>query len=200
MKIDQIKRIVLASGSPRRKEYLERYQFQFRIVTADIVEAINAGETPDHFVRRMAREKAQAVAPRCDADEVIIAADTIVELDGRVLGKPSSHQHAFRMLNDLNNQTHHVTTAFVVLDNQTGALSEKSTRTAVQFNNHSEASLKHYADSTEPMDKAGAYSIQGVGTFLVRSISGSYNNVVGFPIEQLILDLLEMKIVSVASP
>ena len=191
MKFDQLRPVILASGSPRRKNYLKRYGFQFKIITADIDERVLEGEKPEVYANRLSIEKAQAVRNKCSSDQIIIAADTIVVQQDKILGKPSSQDEVLPALKFLNGKKHQVITAYAILDNRSGEMIQKSISTEVEFFEVPEMQLKKYAESSEPLDKAGSYSIQGVGTFLVKSIKGSYNNVVGLPVEYLIQDLAE---------
>lgn len=198
MKINQHKPIILASGSPRRKDYLERYGLDFTIITSDVDETVNPNELPQDFSERMAEEKARDVELKCESSEgVIIAADTIVVLKDKILGKPESQKMVFPMLRELNGDQHQVITSYFVLDCRDGKQVKKSVKTTVQFNNLPENFLLAYANSSEPLDKAGAYSVQGIGTILVKSINGSYNNVVGLPIEELLIDLVSIGAISI---
>ena len=190
MKFGQHKKILLASGSPRRKEYLERYGFVFRVAASNIDEKMEDGEQPLTYAMRMATEKAEAVAKSCLPDEVILAADTIVVLKGRVLGKPADLSEAIEMLEDLNGRTHEVVTAYAILSPTDNKVVKNYSRTKVLFGRVSPEHIRAYVESEEPLDKAGSYSVQNTGTFLVERIEGSYNNVVGLPIEKVIRDLL----------
>lgn len=182
---------ILASGSPRRKQYLERYHLRFDIITADIDESLIPGEKPAAYARRLSREKGMRVAGRGGGNEVVIAADTIVILEDRILGKPEGRADVLPMLIQLNGKEHQVMTSFFVFDKKTGEQIHGEVTTTVIFDHLPLAQLSVYAATEEPLDKAGAYSIQGIGTFLVKSINGSYNNVVGLPIEVLLQVLLE---------
>ncbi len=193
----QKKEIVLASKSPRRKGYLERYGLRFRILTGEVDETPRTDEQPVDFVGRMAGEKAGVVVGRCSEDEIVIAADTIVVFEGEILGKPGSSKAVFPMLNRLNGNTHEVVTSYVIRNCANQKTIQKTAVSQVRFNRLSEGTIRAYASTSEPLDKAGAYSIQGVGTLLVRSIEGSYNNVVGLPIEMLLQNLLEHKFIEV---
>jgi len=188
----QKRNIVLASGSPRRKAYLDRYSLKFRILTGSVDEISQLGEDPVSFANRMASEKADAILNECHADEIVIAADTIVVFDGKILGKPNSQVDIYPMLSVLNGNKHEVITSYVIHDCQNNSRIQNKAITEVTFHNLPANILKIYASSNEPQDKAGSYSIQGVGTFLVSSINGSYNNVVGLPIELLIRDMIEL--------
>jgi len=191
MKFQQVKSIVLASTSPRRKAFLQRYDLEFRIVTGAIEENLQESERPEDFVSRTALEKAESVISLCTTEEIIIAADTIVVFENKVLGKPQSPDDSFLMLKRLNGNTHEVITSYVIYDCENKETVQRNTSTEVTFYKHPDIILKAYAESPEPVDKAGAYSIQGIGTFLVKSIVGSFNNVVGLPIEILLMDLRE---------
>jgi septum formation protein len=196
MHLAQYKPIVLASGSPRRKDYLNKYNLNFEIITGNIDESVRPGELPEYFARRMALEKANAVLPKCTSDAVVIAADTIVVFENEILGKPASPADVLPMLKKLNGKTHNVITAYQIVDKDTGEEISRSAFTEVRFNHLSNHLLQAYSESEEPLDKAGAYSIQGLGTVLVESINGSYNNVVGLPVEMLLQDLIDLKVIS----
>jgi nucleoside triphosphate pyrophosphatase len=197
MRFKQQKNIILASGSPRRKAYLERYQLDFEIRKAEIDESSTPEDKPLEFSERMALEKAQVVMQQCGPNDVVIAADTIVVLDGEIIGKPASHEDVFPMLKKLNGETHEVITSYVVISQNGLDTIKRSVHTKVIFNRISDNMLRGYANSKEPLDKAGAYSIQGLGTLLVQSIEGSYNNVVGLPIECLLQDLVKIGVISI---
>lgn len=192
MMFKQKREIILASGSPRRKAYMERYHLNFKIRTADVDERVREGESPIDYAKRLSREKADTVALAAgDRDVIIIAADTIVVLGDRVLGKPASRADVLPMLEQLNGAEHEVITSFFIFDNSSRREIQRDVSTRVVFHELPVQQLSAYAALDEPLDKAGAYSIQGIGTFLVKSIQGSYNNVVGLPIELLLQDLIE---------
>ncbi|MDH5560563.1 MAG: Maf family protein [Deltaproteobacteria bacterium] len=189
MMFKQVKRILLASGSPRRHEYLSRYGLKFRVLTGDLEEKAFGGERPKDFTLRMALEKNKAVHCLADEDEIVISADTIVVIEDQIIGKPTSREHKLEILNRLNGEAHEVLTAYGVYDCQRDNYFSGFSRTKVLFQKMPREWIKAYADQDESDDKAGGYSIQGMGTFLVKSITGSFNNVVGFPIEKLLFDL-----------
>ncbi len=193
----QHRKIILASGSPRRKSYLERYRLQFTVQSAEVNESIHHDEKPVEFARRMAKEKGEKVAAQKSGDELVISADTIVVLDNQILGKPRSRRDVLPMLMKLNGKEHQVITSFFIYDCQIQHEIQQEVTTKVVFNSSLPEQLSAYAALDEPLDKAGAYSIQGIGTFLVRSIEGSYNNVVGLPIETLLQILIENNWLSV---
>ncbi|MBU2647236.1 septum formation protein Maf [bacterium] len=193
----QNRKFVLASGSPRRKEYLERYHLDFHILTGDIDETVLKGEKPVVYARRLAREKGLTVAERLFDNEIVIAADTIVVLNDLIIGKPATKADVLPMLQRLNGKCHQVITAYFIFDCQYRKEILRDVTSKVVFNKLATEQLAAYAELEEPLDKAGAYSIQGIGTFLVESIEGSYNNVVGLPIEVLIQDLLDNRMLKI---
>ncbi|HQE70481.1 MAG TPA: Maf family protein [Atopobiaceae bacterium] len=186
--------MILASQSPRRKEILEHAGFSFTVHAAEIDETPLDHETPPQMVERLARIKGHASVPfaRKLGDELIIAADTIVwtpELG--MLGKPSDAQDALRMLTLLSGRTHFVTSGVCVIRIE-GASTREHTfheTTEVSFHALDDAWLRAYVASGEPLDKAGAYAIQGQGAVLVKSIRGDYDNVVGLPLSRLVREL-----------
>lgn len=194
----QTRSIVLASSSPRRKAFLDRYHLEFKVITSSLEEKIKEGELPVEYASRTAREKADSVVSKCSREEIIISADTIVVFRNKILGKPQSSSDSFAMLKHLNGNTHDVITSYVVYDCYSEEKLQRCISTQVNFLRHPDNLLKSYAESTEPRDKAGGYSIQGIGTFLIASISGSYNNVVGLPIEILLNDLVEKQYLLIA--
>jgi septum formation protein len=178
--------IVLASGSPRRKQLLEMLRIPFRVIPPNVDERVLPGESPDGYVTRLSRAKAEAVAPRAPGD-VILAADTTVVLDGAIFEKPASPAHAVEMLTQLQGRTHEVLTAVAVeLD---GAIDQALDVSHVTFRPVDRASLEAYVATGEPLDKAGAYAIQGLGAPLIERVEGDFFGVMGLPL-RLALDLL----------
>ena len=173
--------IVLASKSPRRAELLAAAGFEFSVRLGDIDETPLPGETPRDHVLRLACEKAKAVP--AGTDETILAADTIVVLEGEIMGKPSDRRDAYRMLSALSGRRHDVITG-VCLRRDDQTLVEASS-TAVWFLEMLPEEIHWYVDSGEPMDKAGAYGIQGLASRFVTRIEGSYSNVVGLPVDMV---------------
>ena len=176
--------IVLASASPRRTELMSLAGLQFTVVPADICEDVLAGETPAEHVMRLSREKADAVAAIAEG-RFFIGADTVVVLDGAILGKPTDEADARRMLEALSGRDHEVVTGFTVFDKVSGIHISRSVSTEVTFKTLEEKEISAYIASGCPMDKAGAYAIQGGAVHFVRSISGSYTNVIGLPMTEL---------------
>jgi septum formation protein len=174
-------RLILASASPRRRELLTQLGVNYVCDPADIDETPLAGEVPGEYVERMAREKATAVASRYSMPEhVVLAADTTVVLDDEILGKPRDHFHGLAMLARLSGRCHSVLTA-VCLQHSAGTTCER-VETKVQFVSLTREVCEAYLATDEPWDKAGGYGIQGLGGAFVRSLEGSYSNVVGLPL------------------
>ena len=176
--------IILASQSPRRRELLERMGVgDFRIVTPDIDEQMDRDLPPGELVGRISLEKALAVQAQEGKGPTIIAADTVVALDGAVLGKPADELEAFKMLSTLSDCRHQVYTGLTVLRGEEQyTVSEETT---VTFRELSAEEIDRYVATGEPMDKAGAYGIQGYGALLVEGIQGDYYNVMGLPVCRL---------------
>jgi septum formation protein len=182
------KPLVLASASPRRLRYFQELGLEYRAHSADIDEVAWPDETPQSFVRRMAEEKARSVM-ELYPESWIVAADTEVSLAGFVFGKPEDSQAAVAMLMRLSGKEHLVQTGICLACQQEGVLAVQSVTTRVVFSLFSEQVARAYVATGEPLDKAGAYGIQGQGAFLVKEIKGSYSNVVGLPLCELLLML-----------
>ena len=179
--------MILASASPRRRELIAGCGIDARILPADIDKARLPEESPTELVRRLAREKAHAVSVALTSplEEPLLAADTIVWDDsGDVLGKPEDEEDACCMLRALSGRTHYVSTGVCLLVPRDGTVLEHSfvETTEVTFWDLSEEEIARYAATGEPLDKAGAYGIQGLGHMFVKSINGNYDNVVGLPV------------------
>ena len=173
--------LILASASPRRAELLRSAGFEFDVEAANIDETPRAGEPPAAYTQRVARDKAQHVAASHAGEGVVVlGADTEVVLGRRVLGKPADEDDARRMLRTLAGQVHEVLTAVILLGFGREAAEVVTTR--VWFADMTDADIDWYVASGEPMDKAGAYAIQGLGARFVQRIDGSWSNVVGLPV------------------
>ncbi|MDX2380838.1 MAG: Maf family protein [Acidimicrobiia bacterium] len=173
-------RLVLASASPRRADLLAIVGLDFAIRPADIDEAVRLGEDPIDYVRRLSIEKADAVERR--DDELVLAADTTVEIDRRILGKPTDRDDARWMLGRLAGRTHRVHSAVTAIAR--GSRETLEVTTSVTFAELDASAIECYLDRGESMDKAGAYAIQGAGAALVSSIEGSASNVIGLPLAE----------------
>jgi nucleoside triphosphate pyrophosphatase len=176
--------IILASASPRRSELLRQLGIQFTIAPADVDERIRPGETPEGYAERLSLDKARAAAGKAGGG-IVIAADTIVVLDNEILGKPSDAQDAVRMLSMLSGNSHRVITALSLMDAVTGTTLTRTSETRVRFFPLSAEQIASYVATGEPLDKAGAYGIQGKGALLISGIEGCYFNVVGLPLSLL---------------
>ena len=176
--------IILASNSPRRRELLDQIGLAFTAAPADVDERLHPGEAPKGYAERLALDKARAAAGRAGKD-IVIAADTIVVVNGKVLGKPSDAEDARRMLTELSGREHEVITALAVMDAATGRSSVRTSITRVWFRTLTEREINVYVETGEPLDKAGAYGIQERGALLVERIDGCYSNVVGLPLSLL---------------
>lgn len=171
-------RLVLASQSPRRAELLRNAGYEFTVRAAGIDETLREGEDAERHVVRLAFEKAQACSS--EADEIVLGADTIVLIDGEVLGKPRDAADATRMLGLLAGRKHEVLTAICL---RCGAqVTQETASTVVWFGNLTAEQIREYVATGEPMDKAGAYAIQGLASRFIERIDGSYSNVVGLPV------------------
>jgi septum formation protein len=176
--------LILASASPRRREILTLAGIAFEAVSSSIEERQTAGEDAEQYVLRLAREKAEAVAAKVPRGGFILGADTEVEVDGQVLGKPESPEHAARMLGLLSGRAHRVITGICVLD-PGGTRRQAAEITQVYFHALSAEEIGEYVRSGQPMDKAGAYAIQGLAAKFVERIEGCYFNVMGLPVARV---------------
>lgn len=187
--------LILASASPRRRELLLSLGLHCTCIPASIDETPFASEEPAAFARRMAEDKAQAVAVQEPASACVLAADTLVCIDGRILGKPCDQQEALCFLELLNGRSHTVITAYSIKAGFCDLDHTAHTSTRVQFGHFDRSILKAYAACGEPMDKAGAYAIQGAGCFLVAAVDGSSTNVIGLPVNEVVQVLVQYQII-----
>jgi len=188
-----MKKIILASTSPRRAALLKQLGIPFRSVDSHYKETIDRKLTPDKNARNISFCKALAVAkkyPNC----LIIAADTLVAFEGKILGKPYTVPRALKMLRSLSGHTHSVITGLTLLDTSTGKVLTKTATTKIRVRKLSDAEIRAYVKSGETLDKAGAYAVQGLGISIVEKISGDYYNVVGLPLHELVTGLKEFGI------
>jgi septum formation protein len=174
-------RIILASQSPRRAELLRMLGLDIEAVPADVDETWHAHEEPGAHAERLARAKAAVIAAR-RPDAVVIGSDTVVAIDGHVLGKPADEDDAVAMLMRLQGREHEVATGIAVQHN---GLRSAVERVRVRFRSFDARTAAAYAATGEPLDKAGAYAVQGIGAMFIESIHGSYTNVVGLPLATL---------------
>jgi septum formation protein len=175
-------RLILASGSPRRRQLLQLLGIDFDTILSNVDESPRVGENPDSFAVRAARDKALEASGRCPGHPVL-GADTVVEVDGSILGKPSSKAEAESMLRRLSGRAHLVHTALVLV--AAGSAHQLVDTAKVRFVDLTDEIIRWYVATDEPMDKAGAYAIQGLGGLLVAGVAGSPHTVVGLPIHRL---------------
>jgi septum formation protein len=181
--------LCLASTSPRRRELLERFGLDFVVFAPSADESALSGEPPAEHLLRVAGLKAEAARAH-HLDHLVLAGDTAVLLGDEMLGKPGEAQTAMRMLSALSGRTHTVLSAYVILDAGGGDRCSGTVETRVTFRRLPPEWIQWYSRLDEPLDKAGAYGIQGIGGAMVERIEGSYTNVVGFPIENIIWDMI----------
>ena len=181
--LKKMARIILASSSPRRKELLEQVGLKFEIFSPDIDESVCIGESADHYVQRLAQQKAQAILAQFP-DAIVIAADTSLVLDHKIIGKPESKQHAFEIWTALSDRQHDVLSGVCLLSSQCdpNTIQSMVVRTKVYFQKLSQLDMEQYWATGEPIGKAGAYAIQGYAAQFIQRIEGSYSNVVGLPL------------------
>ena len=183
-------RLILASASPRRRELLRAAGFDFEVRPSGIEEKRRAGESGEEFALRAAREKALQVAASAPPESLVLGADTVVIVDGEVLGKPAGPDDAARMLRLLSGVTHRVVTGVCLVRAPDRIEALRSSVTLVTFRRLDEQEISEYVSSGEPLDKAGAYGIQGLAPKFVTRIEGCYFNVVGLPVA-LVYELLK---------
>lgn len=184
-----MKKVILASGSPRRKELLTLAGVDFTVKTADTDETYSEDLMPDEVVKLLATKKARAVA-ELEKDAIIIGADTVVSVDNKILGKPKDYDEAFSMLSSLSGRSHFVYTGVCLIDGEKEtAFSQK---TEVEFYELSKKEIDDYIKTGDCIDKAGAYGIQSKGCTLVKKIDGDYFNVVGLPVAETVRKLKEL--------
>lgn len=186
--------LILASRSPRRHYLLKQAGLVFDVVPSKIDESTVSAEHAVSFVQTLARHKAEEIANR-HPQSWVIGADTIVLIDNTILGKPEGQSAARSMLQRLSGQTHQVYTGFTICCRDRGRQITDTVCTDVTFKTLSDDEIEWYITSDEPFDKAGAYAIQGLGTFLVKRINGSYTNVVGLPVCEVIEILIQESVI-----
>ena len=190
--------LILASQSPRRRYLLQQAGIEFSVIPSSFDENSVKPSSPDVYVRQLAESKARDISEQY-ADSWVIGADTIVFIDGNILGKPDSRVEARSMLERLSGKTHQVLTGYCICCHRIGRLFSDVVKTEVRFKKLTAREIDWYINSGEPFDKAGAYGIQGIGTFLVRRINGSYTNVVGLPVCEVMDFLIREKIIALTT-
>jgi septum formation protein len=193
-KSDNRSELILASKSPRRRYLLQQAGLKFSVIPSDFDESSIKLSSPLSYVRRLAEAKAMDISRRYP-DSWIIGADTIVFLDNKILGKPASRTEARTMLQSLSAKTHQVHTGYCICCKSLDRFFSETVTTDVCFKALAQREIDWYINSGEPFDKAGAYAIQGIGTFLVKRINGSYTNVVGLPVCEVLEFLIKEGVV-----
>lgn len=185
--------LVLASKSPRRKKLLQLLGLEFAVLPAHIDEGNHNGLPPDELVKTLALEKAQAVAGAIEGESMILGSDTIVVLNGEILGKPTDRQDAFEMLKKLSGNTHIVYTGIAIVLMPENKFNVNAQKTKVRFRKLDDDEIWAYIDTGSPMDKAGSYGIQDdFGAVFVDHIDGCYYNIVGLPLEMLYCEIKKL--------
>jgi septum formation protein len=178
------RKLILASSSPRRADILGREGVEFEIKPPPNIKEESAASDPVEHVLLLSKEKAQSVSRQVE-EGIILGADTIVVLDGEIMGKPQNKEEAFFILKKLSGKKHRVYTGITLLNKHNGKMISDYDCTEVKFNQLEDEKIVAYIETGEPMDKAGAYGIQGMGSFLVDSIQGNLDNVIGLPTDKL---------------
>jgi len=186
--------LIIASNSPRRRDLLEQAGLTFEVIPSTVDERAFPVDPPEEHVRLLAEAKADEIAEQYP-ESWVIGADTIVLMDGSVLGKPATPGEARQMLKSLSDKTHRVLTGYCICCKAARRRISDTVVTMVAFKRLSETEIDWYLSTDEPFDKAGAYAIQGLGTFLVKRIEGSYTNVVGLPVCEVIEHLIREGVV-----
>ncbi len=188
-----MRKIILASASPRRKEILKITGLNFAVCTSDYEEEINLPLRPRELARFLSRKKAEAVAHKYK-NAVIIAADTFIVFKNRLLGKPRTDKEAEKMLGMLNGKMHSVITGFTIIDTANNKILSRSVETKVYFKKLGVEEISAYVSSKEPLNKAGAYAIQGLGAVFIKKIDGDFFNVMGLPLCALTESLKKFRV------
>jgi septum formation protein len=195
--IDEEPLLILASKSPRRRYLLEQAGLNFSVIPSDIDETKIPLSSPETYVRILSEAKADDISKKYP-EKWVIGADTIVLNNGNILGKPESRDDARTMLKQLSGQTHQVLTGYAICCKAKNRMFSETVKTDVLFKHLTHEEIEWYIHTKEPFDKAGSYAIQGLGTFLVKSIHGSYTNVVGLPVCEVIEFLLNEGVIVIA--
>jgi septum formation protein len=185
-----MKRIILASASPRREELLEKIGLKFEVEPSNYAEDMRSELSPDELAKSISLEKAKVVASK-HKNAIVIAADTFIVFRGKIMGKPDTEAEAIKMLMTLRGKSHSVITGFTILDTEENKVLTKSVETIIHIKNLTPEEIDAYVKSKEPLDKAGAYAIQGLGSVIVERIEGDYFNVMGLPLSALAEGLKE---------
>ncbi len=188
-----MKTIILASASPRRKELLEKIGLKFEVEPSDYAEDMYSELEPHELAQKVSLKKAKVVANK-HKNAIVIAADTFIVLEGKIVGKPQTEVEAKKMLRAISGKSHSVITGFTIIDTDKNKSLSRAVETKVYIRRLTMAEIDAYVESKEPLDKAGAYAIQGLGSVIVEKIEGDYFNVMGLPLSALTESLKEFGI------
>lgn len=188
-----MRKIILASSSPRRKEILSKSGLPFEIVPSNYEEDMTLAMEPNELAKHLSSGKAEDVAEK-SPDAIVIGADTFVSIEGHILGKPHTEARAKEMLKLLSGSVHSVFTGYTIIDTKSKKKISKAVETVVYFKNLSEQDIEGYIDTGEPLELAGAYAIQSIGSMFIEKIDGNYSNIMGLPLFHIVEDLKEFGI------
>lgn len=177
-----MKKLILASSSPRRKELLEQIGLEFDIVVSDIEEKVDINLSPEETAKSLAYQKAYDVAKKVGPEKLVLGSDTIVVIDNEILGKPQNEDDIYQMLRKLSNTTHTVITGVCLYSTYDNSFIVESDTSFIKIREISDVEIAAYIKSGEPFDKAGSYAIQGIGAVFVERIEGNYSGIVGLPV------------------
>ncbi|HPG35876.1 MAG TPA: Maf family protein [bacterium] len=189
-----MRNLILASGSPRRLELLSYFGFDLKVIKPDTDETVDPALTPQEVVISLALQKGNAVAHIVGTKTPLLSADTIVVIDDEIINKPADKDDAINMISKLSGRTHSVFTGVAIFFNDT--VDTFFVKSDVTFKKLSSKEISDYCDTDEPYDKAGAYAVQGIGAFMVKSINGSYSNVIGLPVSEVIEHFQKLNIIN----
>lgn len=188
-----MKKLILASASPRRKKLLSKIGLEFEVLPSNYDEKLSDDNFSYEKIEMLALNKAKDVAERITEDAIVISADTVVVLDGKILGKPHSKQDAFHMISSLSGRVHEVITSIAMIDTKDKKTLLRSNTTKVFFREISKAEIEKYISTDEPYDKAGGYAAQGLAAVFIEKIEGCFNNVVGISVYEVNRMLKELE-------
>ncbi len=180
-----MKKIILASTSPRRQKLLKEMGIEFEIIPPDYDEKITDKHFSDEIIKNIAINKAKSVLKKIKEPSLIIGSDTVVIINGIITGKPKDEADAFKILKSLSGIKHSVVTSIAIIDSETGKISCENTKSEIEFNPLSDKDINDYIENFKPLDKAGAYGIQELPQNFVKEIKGDFDNIVGFPTNTL---------------
>lgn len=189
-----MKKLILASGSPRRLELLFYFGFDLKVIKPEIEETVDPELKPQEVVISLALQKGHTVAKMTGTENPLLSADTIVVLDNEIINKPADKDDAIIMISKLSGRTHSVFTGVAIFFND--IVDTFFVKSDVTFKKLSNKEISDYCDTDEPYDKAGAYAVQGIGSFMVKSINGSYSNVIGLPVSEVIEHFQKLNIIN----